>query len=90
MRNRQGNCTHFTHAITLPILNAISTPKWHENACDFTIITYHHSSYSYSLCKLKRVQLQKGCNYGNESPLVYRDKCTVINIVCDYAGCLQF
>ena len=25
-------------------------PKWHENPCDSMLITYHYSSYSYSLC----------------------------------------
>ena len=36
-------------------------PKWHENPCDSTLITYHYSFYSYSLCSTKKVCDYKKC-----------------------------
>ena len=32
------------------------------------------------------MRLQKVCDYGNNRTLIYRGKCIVTNIVCDYVS----
>ena len=68
MSNKQGNCIGEASVI-LPITNAITS----ISHCDSMLITVP------SFFKLK-----KACKYGNDRTLVYRGKCTVTNLVCDY------